>query len=67
MRHKIFTLCFLLFTISFAQNLNRQIIPLDGYWKFAIDSTDVGKKDNWRTTLPANLSKEVLGPSHLEY
>lgn len=52
----------LLFTSFFAQSQNRQILSLDGNWKFAIDSTNHGTKENWQNGIPARFYHEVKVP-----
>jgi beta-galactosidase len=60
---KILQFAFLLIGISFfTKGQNRQIIPLDGNWSFAIDSTNQGMKENWQNGIPPPFSHEVRVP-----
>jgi len=62
MRLKI-KLVILLISISFfTKGQNRQIVSLDGFWQFAIDSTNRGMNDNWQNEIPSQFSHEVKVP-----
>lgn len=38
----------LIFMSSYAQSHNRQVLSINGTWKFAIDSTSRGMQENWQ-------------------
>ncbi len=46
----------------YAQSQNRQVLSLDGTWKFAIDSTNRGIQENWQNGIPVAFSHEVKVP-----
>jgi len=46
----------------YAQSQNRQVLSLDGIWKFAIDSTNRGIQENWQNEIPVEFSHEVKVP-----
>lgn len=46
----------------YAQSQNRQVLSLDGTWKFAVDSTNRGTNENWQNGIPVALSHEVKVP-----
>lgn len=41
---------------------NPQIISIDGMWRFTIDSTGNGIKDNWQNGIPSQVTREVKVP-----
>lgn len=75
MKHKIYKLIFLLFSVLVVTNCkdqsskkivnkepNTALISLDGNWDFAIDSIATGLKENWKNGIPAKSSYEVEVP-----
>ena len=60
---KCFLLILLFACLSFmAKAQERQVISLDGEWKFAIDSLNRGVEDNWQTGMPTGASRIVTVP-----
>ncbi len=63
MDSKLFKLIMVLLCTSvFAQGQGRQILSLDGNWKFAIDSSNLRMKENWQNGIPDKLYHIVKVP-----
>ena len=63
MKLKILILVILLICGSFfIKGQNRQIVSLDGIWRFTVDSTNQGMKENWQNGIPSQCSHEVKVP-----
>lgn len=63
MNPKFPKLVLMLLCISlYAQSQNRQVLSLNGVWKFAVDSTNRGIQENWQNGIPFQSSYEVRVP-----
>ncbi len=63
MKLKCLLLVNLLICVSFfIKGQNRQIVSLVGIWRFAIDSTNQGMKENWQNGIPFQSAHEVKVP-----